>query len=59
MSYYYVGQIFGHVTPDFEIKIYLANFAISRTVLDVNEVFTQNYASFGTKIYFLNLKYTS
>jgi len=26
-SYYYVGQIFGHVTPDFEIKICLANFA--------------------------------
>ena len=23
----YVGQIFGHVTPDFEIKICLANFA--------------------------------
>jgi len=45
-----------HVTPDFEIKIYLANFA---TILDNNEVLTQNYASFGTKIYFLNVKYTS
>ena len=34
-------------------------FVISRTILDVNEVFTQNYASLGTKINFLNMKYTS
>ena len=34
-------------------------FVISLKILDVTEVFTQNYASFGTKIYFLNLKYTS
>ena len=26
-TYYYVGQIFGHVTPDFGKKIYFANFA--------------------------------
>jgi len=34
-------------------------FVISLKILDITEVFTQNYASFGTKIYFLNLKYTS
>ena len=44
------------------MKIYLANFASICNFahnLDVNEVFTQNYASLGTKINFLNMKYTS
>ena len=50
-SYYYVGQIFGHVTPDFEIKVCLANFA---TICNFAHNFGRKWGFYAKLCFFWN-----